>query len=129
MPELTEKQKELRIIRFRKIIKYRSLFGWLFSFVGSALFVVGIDNDFAPLVMLNGFLLKEAGVESVVSISQVYKLILLFFIFIRISSTEKLMFISFFLLMLIPSVLQIFKSGSISLIFNDAIKITKYFVN
>jgi hypothetical protein len=37
-----------------------------------------------------------------------------------------LMFISFFLLMLIPSVLQIFKSGSISLIFNDSIKITKY---
>ena len=79
-----------------------------------------------PVDMLNGFLLKEAGIESVVSISQVYKIILFFFIFIRISSTEKLMFISFFLLMLIPSVFQIFKSGSISLIFNDAIKITKY---
>ena len=61
MSELTEKQKELRIIRFRKIIKYRSLFGWLFSFVGAALFVVGIDNDFAPLVMLNGFLFFGYG--------------------------------------------------------------------
>ena len=50
-----------------------------------------------PVDMLNGFLLKEAGIESVVSISQVYKLILFFFIFIRICSTEKLMFISFFL--------------------------------
>lgn len=61
MPELTEKQKELRIIRFRKIIKYRGLFGWLFSFVGTALIVVGIDNGFAPLVTLNGFIFFGYG--------------------------------------------------------------------
>ena len=56
MPELTEKQKELRIVRYRKIIKYRSIFGWIFSFVGAALFMVGLDNGDATLVMINGFL-------------------------------------------------------------------------
>jgi uncharacterized membrane protein YiaA len=55
MPELTEKQKELRIVRYRKIIKYRQIFGWIFSLVGAALFIVGVDNGNATLVMINGF--------------------------------------------------------------------------
>ena len=61
MPELTEKQKELRIVRYRKLIKYRKIFGWIFSLVGAALFIVGVDNGNATLVMINGFLFFAYG--------------------------------------------------------------------
>ena len=54
MPELTDEQKAHRVGRFRKIVKYRIWFGWVFALVGASLFGVGLNEDNNPLVILNG---------------------------------------------------------------------------
>ena len=54
MPELSDEQKAHRVARFRKIVKYRAWFGWVFAIVGASLFVVGLNENNNPLVLLNG---------------------------------------------------------------------------
>ena len=54
MPELTDEQKAHRVDRFRKIVKYRIWFGWVFALVGASLFGVGLNENNNPLVILNG---------------------------------------------------------------------------
>ena len=53
---LSDEQKAKRVNHFKRIIKYRSWFGWLFSIVGAVLFGVGVKQNQDPMVMLNGFL-------------------------------------------------------------------------
>lgn len=79
-----------------------------------------------PIDMLNGYLLREVGVTPPISIAQFYKFLLLGLLFIRINSTEKVIFLSIFLLLLIPTVYQVVKSFNIQLVFADTVKITKY---
>ena len=52
---LSDEQKAKRVNHFKRIIKYRSWFGWLFSIVGAVLFGVGVKQNQDPMVMLNGF--------------------------------------------------------------------------
>ena len=79
-----------------------------------------------PIDMLNGFLLKEVELIPVISVSQLYKIILLMFLFIRVSTIERIIFLSIFSLLLVPSCYQAFKTFNINLIFIDTVKITKY---
>jgi hypothetical protein len=61
MPELTDEQKARRVAHFRRVIKYRSWFGWIFAVVGASLFYVGFANGQNPMVLLNGFLFLGYG--------------------------------------------------------------------
>ena len=61
MPELSQEQKEKRVSHFRRVIKYRSLFGWIFAFVGGSLFVVGLQADQNLMVVINGALFFGYG--------------------------------------------------------------------
>ena len=62
MPEYTEEQKAKRISHFRRIIKYRIWFGWIFAFVGLSLFAVGLRGDQIEwLVVVNGSLFRVMG--------------------------------------------------------------------
>ena len=79
-----------------------------------------------PIDMINGYLLREVGVSPAISLSQLYKIILLAFLFVRISITEKVLVISVFLLLLMPTIYQLFKSFNIQLVFIDIVKIIKY---
>ena len=79
-----------------------------------------------PIDMLNGYLLREVGVTPPITISQLYKIILLGFLFIRINSTEKIIFISLFSLLLLPTAYQVVSSYNIKLVFTDAVKVIKY---
>ena len=79
-----------------------------------------------PIDMLNGYLLREVGVTPPITIAQLYKLLLLGLLFIRINSTEKMILLSIFSLLLIPTVYQVVKSFNIQLVFADIVKITKY---
>jgi len=54
MKELSKEQKANKVVHFRRVIKYRSWFGWLFTIVGGVLFGVGMNNLQAPMVILNG---------------------------------------------------------------------------
>lgn len=58
---LSDEQKAKRVNHFKRIIKYRSWFGWLFSIVGAVLFGVGVKQNQDPMVMLNGFLFFGYG--------------------------------------------------------------------
>ena len=58
---LSDEQKAKRVNHFKRIIKYRSWFGWLFSIVGAVLFGVGVKQNQDPMVMLNGFLFLATG--------------------------------------------------------------------
>ena len=79
-----------------------------------------------PIDMINGYLLREVGVSPAISLSQLYKIILLSFLFVRINITEKVLVISVFLLLLMPTIYQLFKSFNIQLVFIDIVKIIKY---
>ncbi len=79
-----------------------------------------------PIDMLNGFLLKEIQINYVISISQFYKIILLALLFIRVSSVERIITLSLFSLLLLPSFFQFFKSFDFKLILIDLVKIIKY---
>lgn len=61
MKELTEEQKSNKVVHFRRVIKYRSWFGWVFAVVGGTLCVVGFNNIQAPMVILNGVLFLGYG--------------------------------------------------------------------
>ena len=79
-----------------------------------------------PIDMINGYLLREVGVSPAISLSQLYKIILLAFLFVRVNIIEKVLVISVFLLLLIPTIYQLFKSFNIQLVFMDIVKIIKY---
>ena len=79
-----------------------------------------------PIDMINGYLLREVGVSPAISLSQLYKIILLAFLFVRININEKVLVISVFLLLLMPTIYQLFKSFNIQLVFVDIVKIIKY---
>ena len=57
----TEEEKERRISHFQRVIRYRKLFGWVFSGVGMVLFFVGVKNAQNPLIMVNGALFFGYG--------------------------------------------------------------------
>ena len=57
----TEEEKERRISHFQRVIRYRKLFGWVFSGVGLVLFLVGLKNAQNPLIMVNGALFFGYG--------------------------------------------------------------------
>ena len=61
MRKLTEEEKQKRVQHFRKVIKYRSWFGWVFTVVGGSLFGVGLQNKEIPLIMINGVLFFGYG--------------------------------------------------------------------
>lgn len=54
-------EKMRRISHFQRVIRYRKLFGWVFSGVGLVLFVVGAKNSQNPLIMINGALFFGYG--------------------------------------------------------------------
>ena len=54
-------EKVRRISHFQRVIRYRKLFGWVFSGVGLVLFVVGVKNSQNPLIMINGALFFGYG--------------------------------------------------------------------
>jgi len=61
MKNISEDEKTRRINHFRRVIFYRSIFGWIFSLVGVVLFTVGLNNLNNPLVSINGFLFFAYG--------------------------------------------------------------------
>ena len=61
MKELTEEQKANKVVHFRRVIKYRSWFGWVFAVVGGTLCVVGFNHIQAPRVISNGVLFLGYG--------------------------------------------------------------------
>lgn len=61
MKQLTEEQKANKAVHFRRVIKYRSWFGWLFAIVGGILSFVGLNNMQSPMVILNGVLFFGYG--------------------------------------------------------------------
>jgi len=61
MKQLSKEQKANKVVHFRRVIKYRSWFGWLFTIVGGVLFGVGMNNLQAPMVILNGGLFFAYG--------------------------------------------------------------------
>lgn len=73
MTALSDEQKAHRVARFRKIVKYRAWFGWVFTVVGGALFAVGVKEDNNLLVMLNGFLFFGYGLFMVRQARQALK--------------------------------------------------------
>ena len=79
-----------------------------------------------PIDMLNGFLLREVGVAPPVTVAQLYKIFILALLFISINSTEKVIFISFFGVLLLPTVYQVVSSFDLKLVFPDAVKVIKY---
>ena len=61
MSEFSDKEKTKRLNHFRKVIYFRSLFGWVFAGVGVCLFGVGLNNMSNPLVLINGLLFFGYG--------------------------------------------------------------------
>jgi len=61
MKDISEDEKTRRVSHFRRVIFFRSIFGWIFSLVGLSLFVVGLNNLNNPLVLINGFLFFAYG--------------------------------------------------------------------
>jgi hypothetical protein len=79
-----------------------------------------------PIDMLNGFLLRDVEVSPVVTVAQVYKIILLTLLFIRVNTAEKVIFLSAFGLLLLPTVFQIISSFNLNITFSDCFKVIKY---
>jgi len=59
--EPTPEQMAKKVAHFRRVIKYRSYFGWIFAVVGAILFCVGVENNQMPLIMINGVLFFGYG--------------------------------------------------------------------
>ena len=57
----TPEQMAKKVAHFRRVIKYRSYFGWMFAIVGGTLFGVGVQNNKMPLIMINGALFFGYG--------------------------------------------------------------------
>ncbi len=80
-----------------------------------------------PVDMLNGLLLKN-NVNFPISLGQLFKLLILLFLFFRFLFYPKALFISITLtlLLFIPTVYQLIKGFEEPFIFEDIIKISKY---
>ena len=61
MRDISENEKARRISHFRRVIFFRSIFGWIFSMVGFVLIIVGLNNLNKILVVINGFLFFAYG--------------------------------------------------------------------
>ncbi|MDA9118797.1 hypothetical protein [Candidatus Chordibacter forsetii] len=59
--KLSSLEASRRENHFKRIIRYRSIFGWVFSGVGFVLFIVGLKNLQNPLVLINGLLFFGYG--------------------------------------------------------------------
>ncbi len=57
----TPEQLAKKMAHFRRVIRYRSYFGWIFAVVGAILFFVGLENNQMPLIMINGALFFGYG--------------------------------------------------------------------
>ena len=57
----TPDQMEKKIAHFKRVIKFRSYFGWVFAVVGAALFVVALQGNKMPLIMINGVIFFGYG--------------------------------------------------------------------
>ena len=79
-----------------------------------------------PVDMLNGFLLREVQLTPVITISQLYKIVVLALLFIRITTTERIIVFVIFGLLLLPSFFQVVTSFNLKLILVDAVKVIKY---
>ena len=90
-------------------------------------FIILLMFALLPVDMLNGIALKN-GINLPISIGQLYKLLILFFLFFRFLFKPKLLFISgaLTILLMVPSIYQSLKLLSLATIFNDLIKISKY---
>jgi len=60
-PQPSPEQMAQKVAHFRRVIKYRSYFGWVFTVVGAVLFFVGVKNNQMPLIMINGVLFFGYG--------------------------------------------------------------------
>ena len=60
-PQPSPEQMAKKVTHFRRVIKYRSYFGWIFTVVGAVLFFVGVKNNQMPLIMINGVLFFGYG--------------------------------------------------------------------
>ena len=60
-PQPSPEQMAKKVAHFRRVIKYRSYFGWVFTVVGAVLFFVGVKNNQMPLIMINGALFFSYG--------------------------------------------------------------------
>ena len=60
-PHPSPEQMAQKVAHFRRVIKYRSYFGWIFAVVGAVLFFVGVKNNQMPLIMINGVLFFGYG--------------------------------------------------------------------
>ena len=60
-PHPNSEQMAKKVAHFRRVIKYRSYFGWVFTVVGTVLFFVGVKNNQMPLIMINGVLFFGYG--------------------------------------------------------------------
>lgn len=90
-------------------------------------FIILLMFALLPVDMLNGLVLKS-GINLPISIGQLFKLLILVFLFFRFLSKPKLLLISFgfTLLLLLPSLYQSVKQLSAAFLFADIIKISKY---
>jgi len=59
---LTDEEKDKKIAHFRRLIKYRSWFGYVFTIVGFGLFAVGFDQGSFGMIMINGILFSSYGI-------------------------------------------------------------------
>ncbi|MEC7800840.1 MAG: hypothetical protein VX609_06075 [Verrucomicrobiota bacterium] len=57
----TPEQMAKKMAHFRRVIRYRSYFGWIFAVVGAVLFGVGVKNEGMTLIMINGALFFGYG--------------------------------------------------------------------
>lgn len=60
-PKPSLEQMAKKVTHFRRVIKFRSYFGWMFAIVGGTLFGVGVKNNQMPLIMINGALFFGYG--------------------------------------------------------------------
>ena len=88
--------------------------------------IFGLIFGLLPIDMINGYLLREVGANPIISIAQLYKIIILGLLFFRINSTEKIIFISFFGLLLLPTAFQVVKSSNVKLLFIDSVMVIKW---
>ena len=61
MNQYTDKEMEKRLHHFRRVIRYRSLFGWVFTGAGLGMFLFGLKNLANPLILINGVLFFAYG--------------------------------------------------------------------
>ena len=59
--ELSDAEMDQKMEHFQRIIRWRSMFGWLFSGAGLILFIVGLRNLHNLMLLLNGFLFFGYG--------------------------------------------------------------------